>query len=153
MPPEAANAGLAALERLRRIVEAVRGTDDGAWLATVLDVHEANAPAGARFDETIRLAPGPGQQPWWSAQRRAERDAAIKQLADTFLGPPTSRALAAAEEIRRHAGTGWRHDRVRGGPLTSDVRRGLLYAILTIDEAPPMSMRRVYDIALAGNEM
>ena len=73
-PPDVAHAGLAALDRLRRIAEAVRDTDDGTWLAEALEVYETTAPAGARFDETLKLAPGPGRQPWWSARRRAERD-------------------------------------------------------------------------------
>jgi hypothetical protein len=51
-PPESAHAGLATLERLRRVVEAVQDTEDGEWLAAALDVYEANAPAGARLDET-----------------------------------------------------------------------------------------------------
>jgi hypothetical protein len=142
--------GVAALERLRRIAEAVRDTDDGRWLATVLGAYEACAPDGARLDETCRLVPGPGQQPWWSARRRAERDSAIRELAATFTGSASARSLAAAEAIRRYEGAGWRHDRARGGPQTSDARRRLLFAIFSADEDPPKSMRRVYDIVCSG---
>jgi hypothetical protein len=150
LSPEAAHPGLAAMERLRRIVEAVRDTDDGEWLNAALDRYELRAPSGARFDETLKLAPGPGQQPWWSARRRAERDRLIRELADTYSGPPWSRAQVVADELRRYETTAWRHDKARGGPLTSDLRRKLLFAIFSADDRPPPTgTGRVYAIVTA----
>jgi hypothetical protein len=128
----------------------VRDTDDGTWLAEALEVYETTAPTGARFDETLKLAPGPGQQPWWSARRRAERDRLIRELAATYSAPPWSRAQLVADELRRYQSTGWRHDKARGGPVTSDLRRQLLFAVFYADDRPPPTgTGRIYAIITA----
>jgi hypothetical protein len=154
-PPDVAHAGLAAIDRLQRIAAAARAGEpmeaaDAGWLADGLGRYLTGAAVGVRLDDALSLAVPPGGEPWWSAQRRAARDDAIRRLAATFSGPPTSRALAAAEAIRRYGATGWRHDRARGGPLTPDVRRKSLFELFTADEDPPTSMRRIYDIVCSG---
>ena len=142
------------MERLRRIAE--RGLTgepldpvDAEWLAEALEVYETTAPAGARFDETLKLTPGPGQQPWWSARRRAERDRLIRELAATYSAPPWSRAQLVADELRRYQSAAWRHDKARGGPLTSDLRRKLLFAVFQADDRPPTGTGRIYTIITA----
>jgi hypothetical protein len=145
-PADLGNASLAAMTRLRRIAKAMAGTPDGDWLDSALFVYEIRAPKGGRFDEALGLAPGPGQEPWFSAERRAARDAAIRELTATFSGPPTSRAHAAGQAIRHYGSTTWRQDRPHRGPPSPDHRRKLLHAIFSADENPPMSMRRVHDI-------
>jgi hypothetical protein len=89
-PPEAAHAGLAALERLRRIVESVRDTDDGKWLDAVLTRYIAGASPGVKLDEAIGVAVPLDGVPWWTERRRAERDAAIRELADPSPASPAS---------------------------------------------------------------
>jgi hypothetical protein len=149
-PPEVAHADLEAVERLGRIAAALRGTPDGDWFDAVFGRYVAGAAAGLKFDEAVGLARRPGEEPWWPKLKRAERDDAIRRLATTFPGAPSARALAAAEAIRGYAGVGWRHDRARGAPLTSDARRQLLFTIFKADEDPPTSMRRIYDILSVG---
>jgi hypothetical protein len=145
-----AHPGLAALERLKRIVEAVRDTPDGEWFDAVLTRYVAGAPAGVRLDEAVGVAVALGGVPWWTEQRRATREAAIRELAATFTGPPWCRAQAVADALRYYQSTGWRHDKARGGPWTSDPRRKLMFEIFAVDERPPPTgVRRIYDIITA----
>jgi hypothetical protein len=155
LPPQdadqaAGHVGVASMARLLRIAEAVRGTPDGEWFGKVVGRYAAQAAEGVRIDEVLRLAVPPGGVPWWTERRRAERDARIRELAAGFAGSPTSRALAAAEAMRRYQSAGWRHDKARGGPLTPGARRKTLFAIFCADGDPPLSMRRVYDIVRSG---
>jgi hypothetical protein len=83
---------LAAVERLKRIAAAARAgealdADDAIWLSRGLGRYLTAAPAGSRLEDALGLATPPGGSPWWSAQRRAERDARIRELAGTRTGP------------------------------------------------------------------
>jgi hypothetical protein len=154
-PPDLTHVGLAAVERLRRIAAAAQAGEapdatDLEWLGQGLSRYLTGAAAGSKLEDALDLAVPPGGSPWWIEQRRAEPDDAIRRLAATFPGTPSARALATADAIRGYAGVGWRHDRARGGPLTSDARRQLLFAVFKADEDPPSSMRRVYDILNSG---
>jgi hypothetical protein len=155
-PPDlAAHLGLAAAERMRRIVAAAEAGEppdaaDLGWLARGLGRYLAGAPAGLRVEEALGLAVLPGGSPWWAEQRRAGRDRLLRELAGTFPGPPWSRAQAVADALRRYRSTPWRHDKMRGGPLTSDQRRKIMFAIFSTDEDPPTGTRRVYDIITTG---
>ena len=150
-----AHIGLAAAERLRRVREALAAgqapaATDAGWLAHGLAVYLDGAPAGVKLEAALGLAVPPGGSPWWSERRRAERDRLIGELAATFPGPPWSRAQAAADALRRYRCTGWRHDRARGEPLTSDPRRKLLFAVFCADDRPPPTgTGRVYAIITA----
>jgi hypothetical protein len=141
---------LAALERLRRIAEAVQGTPDGEWFGPVLTRYVAGAADGVKLDEAIGVAVPLGGVPWWTERRRAEREAAMRELAAAFAGPPWSRAQAVADALRRYRSTGWRHDKARGEPWTSDPRRKLMFAVFAADERPPPTgVRRNHDIITA----
>jgi hypothetical protein len=143
-----AHRGVAAMERLRRLAEAVQGSGaDGQWFATALAHYSENAADGVKLEEALGLAAPLGGTPWWTEQRRAERDDAIRRLAGTFAGPPWSRAQAVADALRRYQSAGWRHDKSRGGAMTNDSRRELMFAIFSADERPPPTgVRRIYDI-------
>jgi hypothetical protein len=142
-----AHPGLAAMARLRRVAEAVQDTPDGQWFSAVVERYIEGAPAGVKLDEAFGVAVPLGGVPWWTEQRRAERDDAIRELAATFAGPPRSRAQAVADELRRYQSTGWRHEQARGEPRTNDPRRKLMFAIFSADERPPPTgYRRIYDI-------
>jgi hypothetical protein len=147
-----ARPGLAAAERLRRIATASEAGEpldagDAGWLAAGLNLYLEGAPDGLKLEEALEVAVPLGGVPWWTEQRRAERDAAIRELAATFAGPPWSRAQAVADGLRRYQTAGWRHDRTRGEPWPNDQRRRLMFAIFSADERPPPTgLRRIYDI-------
>jgi hypothetical protein len=65
----------------------------------------------------------------------------------TFPGTASARALAAAEALRWYVGAGWRLDRARDGPVGSDPRRRLPFAVFAADERPPTSMRQIFIVA------
>jgi hypothetical protein len=149
-PADTAHAGLAALERLRHIAETVQDTADGEWFALALGRYTTGAADGVKLEEVFGLAVSQGGVPWWLARRRAERDRLLRELAGIFTGPAWSRAQAVADALRRYQSTAWRHDKARGGPLTSDPRRKMMFDIFAADERPPPTgVRRIYDIVSA----
>jgi hypothetical protein len=153
-PPDAGHAGLAAAERMRRVRDALGAGElldatDAGWLARGLERYLTGAAAGVKLEDALGVAVPPGGSPWWSERRRAERDAAIRELAVTFPGSTSARALATAEALRRYGSAAWRLDHARGGPLGGDARRKLLFAVFAADEDPPTGTRRVYDIITA----
>jgi hypothetical protein len=130
----AGHAGLAALERLRRIAEAVRDTDDGQWFAGRLKHYQDNAHAGSRLDEVLSLVSAPGQPPWHRVERLKERDRLVRELADTRAGNTHARAVWLQGVLRRYQSTSWNRDRVTGKP---NVANRPLFDIFSLDGDPP----------------
>lgn len=80
-----------------------------------------------------------GGEPGWRAERRAERDAAIRLLAEhSFPGMSApQRAKALITKINRYLANGWPHDRERGAIPGVDPECDLLRQIAEADLAMP----------------
>jgi hypothetical protein len=122
---------------------AVEARADGLWFAQQLAIYESGAPHGLSFDEVIGLTPSAGCRPWWQVERRARRDALIREVADKFFpGLPNRRCAAVmSERLDRYQATSWRSDRVWRSPPAARACRvdGLFFALLKLGQ--PLSPR------------
>jgi hypothetical protein len=150
--PEASHAGLAAMERLRRIAE--RGLSgepldatDAEWLATGVKLYEQRVHDGRRFDEVLSLVSGPGQAPWWRAERQRERDRLIRELASGYEGSASARAVRLQGVLRRYQSTSWIRDRTTREPTTANRP---LFDIFSLDGDPPTGIWQLSRI-IAGS--
>jgi hypothetical protein len=133
-PTDTGHAGAAAIQRLRRIAEAIQDTPDGQWFAGRMKHYEDNAHEGARLDEVLHLVSGPGQPPWWRVERQKERDRLIRELASTYEGNTNARSIRLQGVLRRYQSTSWTRDRVTREPTAANRQ---LFDIFVIDVDPP----------------
>jgi hypothetical protein len=136
-----AHPGLAAAERLRRLVPTLaEGDPDAQWLASALARYLGSAPSGLDLDAAVGLATPPGGSPWWRAQADAERDQLLRQLAAEFSGSTHARATQLRARLDRYASIAWLRDRLNKQPRAENV---LLFRIYSLDPNPPASVRRL----------
>ena len=70
----------AAIAHLRRLAAALARIPDTAWFAEAFALYEAGAEDGMTLDRALGLVPSRGGEPWWAAERRSQRDAAIREV-------------------------------------------------------------------------
>jgi hypothetical protein len=89
------------IERLRQAKAALEreGSAEAAWLVGVIAEYEAKAPEGLTLDRAAGLVPPPGQDSWWTVERRRKRDDAIRRLKAEQFGDLG--ITAAAREIAK----------------------------------------------------
>ena len=143
--------GMAAARRLSRIAEALEAgtvpdSEDGAWMAGALQRYLQDACSGMTIEAALGLRVSPGGSPWWAEEQRASRDAAIRELANTFSGRVSNRAHAAAEAIRHYQGVAWRRDCQYGVQHSTDARRAILFKIFSVGIDVPTSVRQLIKI-------
>ena len=142
--------GMAAARRLGRIAQKIRDRlpddEDGAWLAQCLQDYLDHAPTGHTIEAALGLRVSAGRAPWWQAERRATRDAAIRELADTFHGRTSVRPHSVAELIRSYESVNWRRDRLHRAPQSTDARRVILFKIFSVGINVPASVRQLIQI-------
>jgi len=137
-----------AIARLRRLAAALARTPDAAWFAEAFARYEAEAQDGMTLDRALGLVPPPGGEPWWDAERRTRRDAAIRTVREQCFADLglTRAAQQIATRGRRLQATRW--DREGRLPAPGD---DLLIAALATG-APFPGARRIRDIIRSGNE-
>jgi hypothetical protein len=144
MPHVDSHAGLAAAERLRRLVPTLaEGDPDAKWLASALARYLGSAPAGLDLDTAVGLATPPGGSPWWRAEAEAERDRLLRELAGPGPGRVLPRAQMVQRLLRRYAATSWPRDRASKSPSAPNE---LLYRIFCLDPDPPTGISRLREI-------
>jgi hypothetical protein len=91
------------IARLRQAKAALEreGSAEAAWLVGVIEEYETKAPNGVTLDRAAGLVPKPGGRPWWRVEERAQREAAVKRVAEEYFSDLS--AAAAADEIARAA--------------------------------------------------
>jgi hypothetical protein len=94
------------IDRLRRVAAAlergeVPAAADAAWLASGVTRCVLGARGGATLDRELGLVAKPGGRPWWRIEERAQREAAVKRVAEEYFSDLC--AAAAADEIARAA--------------------------------------------------
>ncbi|MGI4944431.1 MAG: hypothetical protein ACRYHQ_28380 [Janthinobacterium lividum] len=136
------------MARLRGLAAALQRIPAAAWFAEVLARYEAGAEDGLTLDRAFGLAPPAGGEPWWDAERRTRRDAAIRALHEQCFADlgVTKAAQQIASRGRRLQATAWQREQrqaVAGDEL-------LIAALAT--GAPFPGARRIRDIIRSGNE-
>jgi hypothetical protein len=125
---------LEAIRLLRRIAAREAGLDeDGRQFADAVARYERFAEIGETLDRAFGLV-APGRDSWWRAERREQRDNAIRELAARGLTAPKISAAIIARRRRRIA-----------QPSLSEQDR-LLDAICAGD--PPTSERQILRIIM-----
>jgi hypothetical protein len=91
----AASHSLDNIARLRRLVVRLLALEDesASWLANGAAVYEAGVGEGVTLCRALGLAPGPGQEGWWTSEARARRGDIIREMARRFY--PESRRQGA----------------------------------------------------------
>lgn len=140
---------VAHLRRLRAAAAAGRPLDPATarWIEQRLGRYLADAPQGLTLDRALDLQPMPGQESWWTLERRARRDDAIRRLRRA-LCPTASTATAAAiiaETARRYAAAGWRLDRDKDvmPPAYVGSPKALLWEAMRAHPRFPFSARQL----------
>ncbi len=77
-------------------------------------------------------------------QRKADRNALIRELAQTYAGDRKGRASTVGRELHAYMSIGWKLD--RGGEEPTEPRRALMFRICTLDPDPPTSVSALFDI-------
>jgi hypothetical protein len=99
--------------RLRRLAAALPALgDDGVWLAAGLQNYLSSASDGAQLADVLQLTPPPGGESWWRAERRQQRDEALRELARQ-----TGASMAEiAALVSSYASDCWPRDRALSSP-------------------------------------
>lgn len=144
---------LPVVERLREISEACQAgepLDDelaqwlGLCLSRVLD------RAAGSFEEAFGLPSGHGGLPWWKELRMRERDAALRDLAESL--PADMSLTARAREIHRitsrYAASAWRLDRLHDTmpPQYARTRKELVWRSFRPGAPMPLGERQLRNI-------
>ena len=100
------------------------------------------------LDRALGLVPPPGGEPWWEAERRTRRDAAIRALREQHFADlgVTQAAQQIASRGRRLQATRWD----REGRIAAPGDELLIAALAS--GAPFPGARRIRDIISSGNE-
>ncbi len=84
----------------------------GSWIEPRLRNYLTRASEGVTLDQSLEVAVGPGESPWYTREAMSDRDAAILALAKHL---PDLQPSAQAEQIatwsRRYVASAWRFDR------------------------------------------
>ena len=127
------------IDTLRRIAARTPTAADLDWLSGRVGTYLAEPERG--LDAALDLAPGPGQSPWWQAERRRRRDATIRRLAEHF---PHARPWRTADSIvsaaRRYQSSSWLRDQHRSEPPQDPVK-ALLWTAMKTGTPFPASAR------------
>jgi hypothetical protein len=94
------------IDRLRRVAAALESgeapaADDATWFADAVTRYALGACDGLTLDRALGLVSKPGCRPWWRIEERAQREAAVKRVAEEYFSDLS--AAAAADEIARAA--------------------------------------------------
>jgi hypothetical protein len=142
--PAGADAALAAVERLRRLLpDLADGNDDAQWLSAALGRYLEMAPAGGDLNAALGVAVPPGGTPWWQAEAAKARDDAIRELAGTIGGTMNAKAVALQQRLRRYAAASWPRDRVTKRPTAANA---VPFRVYSADPNPPTGVRRLTEI-------
>jgi hypothetical protein len=147
MPSADSHLTLAAVQRLRRVTAALAtGTpppaDDAEWFAQRLATYLSNEGELA-LDFVLGIAAAPGKLSWRLAEKHAERDRLLRELAGPGPGAVLRRAQELQRRLRRYAASSWSRDRARKSPSATNE---LLYRIFCLDPDPPTGISRLRDI-------
>ena len=136
------------MARLRGVAAALARIPAAAWFAEAFAFYEARAEDGMTLDRALGLVPPPGGEPWWDAERRTRRDAAIRALREQCFADlgVTRAAQQIATRGRRLQATRWD----REGRVPAEGDELLIQALAT--GAPFPGARRIRDIIRSGNE-
>jgi hypothetical protein len=141
------------MDRMRRIVCALATSTlptegDIAWLVCAVRRYEAEAEDGLKLDQALGLVSTPGQEAWWTAEKRQRRDGSIRQLFEnSYADLNISEAAAEIEKLaRRYHSSAWRIDREKlGEEWPTDDRKRLLAEAFRTGLTFPKA-RRIEDI-------
>ena len=136
------------IARLRSLAAALQRIPAAAWFAEALACYEIGAQDGLTLDRALGLVPPPGGEPWWDAERRTRRDAAIRALREQHFADlgVTRAAQQIATRGKRLQATAWQREQRQAAAGDE-----LLIAALATG-APFPGARRIRDIIRSGNE-
>lgn len=134
--------GVQAIAYLRSLAAALARVPAAARFTEAVACYEAGAQDGLTLDRALGLVPPPGGEPWWEAERRTRRDAAIRAVREQCFADLglTKAAQQIATRGRRLQTTRW--DREGRLPAPGD---DLLIAALATG-VPFPGERRIRDI-------
>ena len=120
---------LAQINSLRRLAERLNAGElgtDGAWLGGALCRYLDQAREGMTLGVALEI-----DGPWWMADRRARRDAELREYVRRFLPAGSLRAKASAlgTAVQRYEASGWLRDRRISAlpPGTDETPRAFLF--------------------------
>ena len=128
--------------------------DEGRWLAAALAAY-LDPHSELRLEEALGLAViGQGGESWRAAARRAERDAAIREIGLIIAGSLRERAAQVRRELRRYRDRWQRDDRHRSQtpPEYAGTFHRHLYAAFAASEHVPTGLTRLRDILSCSEE-
>lgn len=137
-----------AIARLRSLATALARIPAAAWFAEAVARYEIEAEGGMSLDRALGLAAPAGGEPWWEAERRTRRDAAIRALREQHFADlgVTKAAQQIATRGKRLQATAWQREQRQAAAGDE-----LLIAALATG-APFPGARRIRDIIRSGNE-
>jgi hypothetical protein len=141
------------MDRLRRVAKALAAgvlpeAVDATWLVSAVCEYEAQAEDGMKLDRALGLVSAPGQEAWWTAERRIRRDASIRRLCESSYSSLNITEAAAEIEkaARRYHSSAWRIDREKPAHAApSDEGKRFLAEAFRTGLAFPKA-RRIEDI-------
>lgn len=138
----------ASIAHLRSLAAALAHIPHAAWFVKAVARYEAEAEDGMTLDRALGLVPPPGGEPWWDAERRTRRDAAIRALREQHFADlgVTQAAKQIATRGKRLQATAWQREQ-RQAAAGDEF---LIAALAT--GAPFPGARRIRDIITSGNE-
>ena len=106
------------IDRLRELLTVAESGKLGAlgsWLEPRLRNYLTRASEGVTLDQSLEVAVGPGESPWYTREAMAARDDAIRKLASQHFGnlDLSGQADAIAQAIRRYRRARWRFDKLK----------------------------------------
>jgi hypothetical protein len=106
----------------------------------MVNAYEVGAADGVRLDDVLGLVPGPGQEGWWTIERRERRDVIIRATVCEFFADdcPTRQSSALARRLDQYRAAGWKTDRAFKAPPKKYRGRieAELFRILKLGPAP-----------------
>ncbi len=138
-----------AIARLRRLAAALDRIPAASWFAEAVRAYEEGASSGQSLEAALGLTPGRGGEAWWAAERRARRDALLRDAWQQHFSAMgvVKGAAALASRAQRLRDVGWR----REGRLLQPGDEALIAALQTGEPIP--HARRIRDIVTAGSEI
>ena len=140
----------APINRLRRLAAALARVavaegcpaelaDDAAWFAAAARAYEAGAPNGLTWDQASALRPASNTPDWPTLERRARRDALLRQ----YVATACADALTPTEAARKTLAAVARVERARTPLRGPDA---ILAEALEAADRFPRSSRAIRDI-------